>query len=725
MSGKAPSTLKEAALWYAAHGFAVFPLEPRGKRPIAAGGLNNWTDNPEDIERLWSQADYNIGITCGTPSHGLLVLDFDIDEEIGEDGTYTLSEWEGTHGALPSTATALTGRGGMHYLYYTDRTNIRPSVNKELGVDVRSDGGYIVAPPSIHPNGKPYEWLDGSAPWECGVAHANGNVYDLLDHVQRNGGQDEDRPQTSSFELPETIGKGGRDDTLYRYGCSLRSRGYPDDAIAAMIEIANRERCKPPMPKSDIARIVKQACKKGPGHDGEGTFIGEKPSIGKPGTKAAPSTAPAIIKDDKGRVLHNLLARAVMDVNHACHIDGAPSIWTGKHWEMGKTAFERVFIGYDDGIKSSVRDEAFKYIQACAPHVSADNGFDGRYYVQFNNCTWDVEKAKTVEPNPDMFIIGALPIDLDLDAPYGDADRFIDTLAGHDENTAKAMREIIGMCMCSRQVTQQAAFLIGRAGTNGRENASNGKSTYLRVIQSLLGPDNSSAMDIATLGERFQAEHIVGKMANIGDDIPDEFLRGKDLSMFKKLVTGEQIQTDVKGVKGFKFKPCATLLFSMNAVPRLADTTEGIFRRLAFIPFRAYFAPGLPGYDPRMAEVMSKPSNLQRIALLGMMELPELISRNALTVIPDMAAEVEAVRIDNDVVRRWVYEEGIDDTQLNGRWTDEVYREFDQWCDRAGEKFGASQATFTKKLLATLATLEVTTGRERSMNKAGRRFKLR
>ena len=189
--------------------------------------------------------------------------------------------------------------------------------------------------------------------------------------------------------------------------------------------------------------------------------------------------------------------------------------------------------------------------------------------------------------------------------------------------------------------------------------------------------------------------------------------------------SGEQIQTDVKGVKGFKFKPCATLLFSMNAVPRLADTTEGIFRRLAFIPFRAYFAPGLPGYDPRMAEDMSKPSNLQRIALLGMMELPELITRNALTVIPDMAAEVEAVRIDNDVVRRWVYEEGIDDAQLNGRWTDEVYREFDQWCDRAGEKFGASQATFTKKLLATLATLEVTTGRERSMNKAGRRYKLR
>jgi putative DNA primase/helicase len=163
----------------------------------------------------------------------------------------------------------------------------------------------------------------------------------------------------------------------------------------------------------------------------------------------------------------------------------------------------------------------------------------------------------------------------------------------------------------------------------------------------------------------------------------------------------------------------------MNAMPRLADTTDGIFRRLAFIPFRRRFSPGTEGYDPHMAEKMSQPENLRRLALLGLMELPQLVQRGAFTIIPDMAEEVEAIRMENDVVRRWLYEEMMSDTDLDGRWTDDVYREFARWCDDAGEKYGASQAAFTKKLLVTLVTLEVVSAQDRTIGKRGRKFKLR
>ena len=220
------SPLGRAAVWYCENGFAIFPLKPRSKEPATNHGLNDWFDDPESAKALWTRyPNYNIGIACGAPSHGLLVLDFDVGED--KNGIQTLRAWQASHGELPETSIALTGSGGRHYLYRTDRTNIRPSANVQLGVDVRCDGSYIVAPPSIHPNGDSYEWWE--SPEDTPIATADAQVYDFLDHVQRNGGVDESKPQSEHFELPDRIRKGERDNTLMRYGFSLRGKGYPDE----------------------------------------------------------------------------------------------------------------------------------------------------------------------------------------------------------------------------------------------------------------------------------------------------------------------------------------------------------------------------------------------------------------------------------------------------------------------------------------------------------------
>ena len=728
MSAETPSTLLEAAVWYCEHGFGIFPLHARSKKPATKNGLNDWFDDPESARAYWSRfPDSNIGIVCGTPSHGLLVLDFDVDEESGEDGTYTLGEWEHSHGELLPTAVAITGRGGMHYLYRTDRTNIRPSVNKELGVDVRAEGSYIVAPPSIHPTGSAYAWAEGSAPWESEVAQADGNVYDLLDHVQRNGGQSEDRPLPAAFNLPEKIKKGERDDTLYKYGCSLRTRGYRDDAILAMLMMANSERCDVPLPDRDVKRIAKSVCKKGPGLDGQGTFLGEEAGMGAPGgyRVGEGETDPLPpFRTPRGRIEPNRLARIILSRNHARHIDGALAVWDieRKRWRFGREAVEAIAIGYADDIRINERNEVYGYLRAKAPHVTSDSErFDRGWYVQFSNCTYDVVAGVEVDPVFTMLITATVPVELDLDAPYGDADRFLESLAGGDEDTEQVLKEIIGACMCCRRVVPQAPMLIGRAPNGG--TAANGKSTFINVLRTLLGSENVSSLDIATLGQRFQAGRLVGRLANLGDDIPDGFLKGDELSLFKKLVTGDEIYTDVKNSQGFEFRPNATMVFSMNAMPRLADSTEGVFRRLAFVPFRAHFAPGEPGFNPHMAEDMCRPENLKRLALLGLQELPSLIRRGALTQIPDMVAEVESIRIDNDIVRRWMFEELIDDTDLDGRWADDVYKDFKRWADDAGERFAVSQTTFTKKILATLATLEVYVTRNRDAHKQARKFR--
>ena len=350
-----------------------------------------------------------------------------------------------------------------------------------------------------------------------------------------------------------------------------------------------------------------------------------------------------------------------------------------------------------DDAKKQDKSEVVSYIMDKAPSVTSDRAFDGGYYVQFSNCTYDVLKDEIIEPTPRMFIIAQLPVALNMDAPRNKADEFLESISNGDEDTLQAMKEVIGACMCSRRVLSQSPMLIGRAG-GASGKASNGKSTYLNWLRSILGVENVSSLDIATLGQRFNASRVVGKLANLGDDIPDGFLRGDELSMFKKIVTGDSIFTDVKNGEGFEFRPSASMVFSMNAVPRLSDTTDGVFRRLAFIPFRKRFSPGMPDYDPNISQELKQQEVLERGALLGLMALGDLIRRGTLTPIPDMAAEVEEVRQNNDSVVRWLDDCDITAEQLDGRPIEAVYNDYKQWCEDSGERSPFARRTWTTKV---------------------------
>lgn len=247
------SNLQQAALAFARRGWSVFPLKEREKIPAVQGGFKVATCDTEQISAMWEhRPELNIGISTGSLSGGLVVIDLDVDEAKGEDGVYTLRKWEREHGELPETCTAISGSGGMHLYYICDKP-IGCSVDNESGVDIRGDGGYVVAPPSIHPNGTPYAWE--IAPEE-GVARANDNVYRFIETYQKT------RRQGEKFRLPDTIRAGKRNDTIMRYAASLQSRGEDDALILAACEAANKLKCKPPLSESEIAKVVESVTSK-------------------------------------------------------------------------------------------------------------------------------------------------------------------------------------------------------------------------------------------------------------------------------------------------------------------------------------------------------------------------------------------------------------------------------------------------------------------------------
>lgn len=251
------------AVDYVRAGLAVIPLKPGDKVPATNNGVNNWTTDTDAVADYWYRnPSANVGIVCGQPSHNLVVIDVDRHGDV--DGMGSIAEWATSNGMeLPETVTFETGSGGRHYLYRTAQ-EVRGSINGELAVDVKGKGGYIVAPPSLHPNGEYYDEVVGID--DVPIAEADAAVYSLIEHVRPT-------PFTGAgerahFELPETIPNGRRNDTLYRYACSLRARRMDQVEVLALLREQNG-RCVEPLPDSDLAKIADSACTKPAGPSAE------------------------------------------------------------------------------------------------------------------------------------------------------------------------------------------------------------------------------------------------------------------------------------------------------------------------------------------------------------------------------------------------------------------------------------------------------------------------
>ena len=238
----------DAAIEYASHGWAVFPLKAKGKDQLTAHGVKDATTNFDQIEKWWTKhPTANVAIACGQVSGGLLVVDLD-EKENGISGLDTLHNWESENGSLPETVRSITGKGGSHLFFHIDHKEKNRTGILE-GVDIRSDNGYIVAPPSIHPNGRPYEWEYD--PDEYDVADVDETVLKLLS-VGR-------KAKSDKFTVPDKIPDGKRNDTIFKMACSLQSKGMTDGAILAACIYENKAKCNPPLEDDEVEKIVESA----------------------------------------------------------------------------------------------------------------------------------------------------------------------------------------------------------------------------------------------------------------------------------------------------------------------------------------------------------------------------------------------------------------------------------------------------------------------------------
>jgi hypothetical protein len=227
-----------AALKLASAGLAVFPCRVRDKRPATGSGLKDATRDPAQIRAWWElDPNFNVAVATGAVSK-IFVVDAD-----GPDAERELQRLE-----LPTTVEAITARGRHFYFKYPG-TPIRNTAGKIApGVDTRGDGGYVLAPPSIHPSGALYRWAGARA-----VAAAPDQ---LLTKISERSNGKATSPAEWQQLFTSDIPEGQRDCTLTKMAGKLLRHCVNAADVLGIVHSINIARCKPPLPPEDIERIV-------------------------------------------------------------------------------------------------------------------------------------------------------------------------------------------------------------------------------------------------------------------------------------------------------------------------------------------------------------------------------------------------------------------------------------------------------------------------------------
>jgi hypothetical protein len=246
--GASPLSAREAALGYLSCGWSVIPIEPRAKRPLAA-----WLEfekrcaTVHEIDRWFARwPDANVGIVTGSVS-GLVVIDVDARHR----GDASLSRLESEYGALPDTVEALTGGGGTHLYFAHPGGRVANRVGLRPGLDLRGDGGCVVAPPSVHPSGRRYRWARGHSPEEKQLAPLPAWV---LPRAQ--AGRAGHSPEHWRRLARDGVGEGERNASLASLAGHLLWREVDPELVLELMLAWNRARCRPPLEDPEVAAVV-------------------------------------------------------------------------------------------------------------------------------------------------------------------------------------------------------------------------------------------------------------------------------------------------------------------------------------------------------------------------------------------------------------------------------------------------------------------------------------
>ena len=434
----------------------------------------------------------------------------------------------------------------------------------------------------------------------------------------------------------------GRNQNLFNYILTLQSADFTVEEAREAIRIINGYVLKEPLSSDELETILRDEA-----------F--QKPIFFK-GTN----------------FLFDKFAVFLKNNHHIKRINGQLHLYRDGIYISGYKEIENVMLEHLPQLSKTKRQEVLSYLDVLIRHDSMSSPPN---FIAFKNGIYDVVDDSFRPFSPEYVITNMIPWDWNPNAYFELTDEILNNISCHDVAVRHLLEEMIGSCFySSNALAGGKAFILTGSGANG-------KSTFLDMLKVMLGKQNISVLDMKKLSNnRFSPAMMMGKLANIGDDISDEFI--SDSSDFKKIVTGQTISAEFKGIDEFSFDPYCKLLFSANSIPRIGKGRDSgaILRRLVIVPFNARFTPDSPDYKPFIGDDLNCQASMEYMIKIGLEGLKRVLESRQYTSNESMQEELKEYEESNNPIIGFFREVENDEFKIEDQVTSDVYRQYNEWC---------------------------------------------
>lgn len=467
-------------------------------------------------------------------------------------------------------------------------------------------------------------------------------------------------PVKATTEFVDMDAGDGRNQALFNYILTLAANDFTVEETRECIRILNKFVLKEPLSDDELEVILRDEAFQKPVFFIGATFMFDK------------------------------FANYLKNNIHVVKINGQLHIYREGIYINGYKEIEAEMIQHIPNLKKTQRREVLDYMELICDELAPS---DARY-IAFNNGVYDVVDDELKPFSTELVITNKVPWDYVPDAYSELADKTLTKLSCADETIRALLEECIGYCFYRRNELGKAFILTG--------DKSNGKSTFLDVLKYILGEGNISALDLKELGDRFNTSMMFGKLANIGDDIGDDFLQGSQVSIFKKIVTGNRIKAERKGQDPFEFNPYIKLLFAANDIPRMKDKTGAVLRRLVIIPFNASFSKSDPDYDVDIKYKLISQESIEYLIQLGVAGLKRVRVNQGFTESAKITQAIQEYEEENNPIVGFIRDAGKE--SIINQPTNEVYKRYQVFMADNGFAMPVSNIVFSKYINKALGT---------------------
>lgn len=439
----------------------------------------------------------------------------------------------------------------------------------------------------------------------------------------------------NKFEFLAMAEGDGRNQSLFNYILTLQSNDFTIEEARETIRIINDFVLETPLDDEEIETILRDD------------------SFKKP------------IFFNKNQFLFDKFAKYLKNNGHIIKMNGRLHIYKDGVYVAGNDLIQAQMIKFIPNLTKTKRLEVLSYLELI---VDNKRKIDTSNYIAFKNGVYDILNDKLLEFSPEIIVTNKIDFDYNPNAYHALLDKTLDKMTCNDKGIRELLEEIAGYCFYRRNELRKSFIFVG--------DKANGKSTYLDLITYMLGDDNTSALDLADLGSQFKTAEIAGKLANVGDDIGDEFI--KNPAIFKKLVSGDRITVERKGQDPFEFNNYAKLLFSANNIPRIKDKSGAVLSRLIIVPFNATFSKSDKDYDPYIKYKLRSDEAIEYLIQLGLKGLKRVLENQAFTQNAAVQKELEEYEENNNPILLFFKEVG--EEGIINEPTSKCYLKYKEFC---------------------------------------------